>query len=238
MNQNPYMGNNNNQNQYQQGVYQQNGTQQTNQNVQPNGQNPVLNMSDVELVAQYEKNKNKKPAIMLMIAAVFAIVVGIIYNPLMNAIDGTSKTTNTATSNTTTITTSNLNCTYNTTAQAEGTNTSIALSLNFDSSKLTGYTKSLTVTPITGSTTGATTITTMTTAYQALEANAITGYTIKTTATSSELKSLLTVDLTTLDPTKLTTAYTGNAFTNVTYTKDMTIDEAKAVATTEGYTCS
>ena len=46
----------------------------------------VLNLSDFEKVAEFEKSTSKRPAIFLAILGIFCIMSGFAYNPILNIV--------------------------------------------------------------------------------------------------------------------------------------------------------
>lgn len=198
-------------------------------------QTQVLNLNDVEETVNYENKTSKRPAIMLAIAGLFAIVVGIAYPYIMSAIDGEEEV---VTKKETTTNTSTLTCTITTPANADGTDTITTINFNLEDDKLQNYTKVLEVTPTAGNATGSVTIQTLLTNYKALEATTIDGYVISTSQTATGIKSTLNIDLTKLDVTRLTDIHKGNTFTNVEYALNTDSTTLSTNLTSAGYTCS
>ncbi len=221
--------------------YQNNPSQATPQMVDL-GNTQVLNISDVERA--YRNKNNKRPALMLAFAGLFAIVMGILYPIIMSSLEDEEtpsepvteeKEENPAESETAN---SELACTYNAVASVDGVDTKIDINFTFNDNKLTNFTKTQNITPTAGSTVGATTLTNLATSYQALNTtDELPGYSLETTATQSQVTSILTVDMTVIDKTKLADQYKANTFTNVLYEKDQTKEQVMATAQTEGYTC-
>lgn len=206
----------------------------------------VLNLSDVEKVASYEKKTSKRPAIFLAIAGIFAIIVGIAYNPIMTAIDGEEELvqneSNSGDVNNGDVVENNsqvetLSCTISQAGNSDGTDTTTTIVLSFNDLKLQSYTKSLTVTPTVGNTAGPTTIQTLLQSYKSLEANQVNGYSISTQQVDTGIQSNISIDLSTLDKNLLTDVYRNNTFTNVEYDLNTPKDTVTTALTTAGYVC-
>ena len=86
----------------------------------------VLNLQDVEEAARYEKATSKKPAILVAVIGFFAIFLGTslpFVNSLMNQKDTSLKTDKTIEKKQILNTESNLNCTYTSLNNPDGTDT-------------------------------------------------------------------------------------------------------------------
>lgn len=211
----------------------------------------VLNMDDVEEIAKYEKAKSRRPAIMLAVAGVLAIVMGIVQPIIMNTINGPEASGNVDSEKTDdnnnageAVVDNNeagaqaLSCTYAALASADGVDTSMTISFNFADSKLQNFTKNIAVVPTVGNEVlGTTTINTLLATYQGIAATQPAGYVLVASVDGTSLSGNLNVDFSTLDKTTLSTDVAANILTSVNYDKDATFDDVKAAALAEGYTC-
>ena len=211
-----------------------------NQNVEPIevvdlAKTHVLNLNEVEEVANYEVKTSKKPIIMLVIAGVFSIAMGFLYPIIMNAIDGTSGNVEEAPKEV--VFKFTLNCTLTSPNSSDGTDSNTSIVFNFENSKLVNYTKTLSMIPTAGNSVGVSSVQNYLTSFKSLESNNIDGYTIKSENVDTGFNSIVTVDLKKFNKSDLTAAYTANSFTNVNYEKDQNVDKVKEQVVLAGYIC-
>lgn len=201
---------------------------------------PVLNLNEVEEVALYENKTNKRPAIMLLIAGVFSIVMGIVYPIIMDKLEEEPVVTDSSSSSTSTtdVSSSVLSCSYSNKNDADGTNSKESIKFNFTSDDtLTNYSKSLYMVPIDGNQNGLVTVQSIYDNLILLQSNNIDGYLLTSSLTDGVLQSSLSVNLELLDYSLLTDNYFTNNYTKVSFNKNNTYEQVKKLVTDSGYTC-
>lgn len=201
---------------------------------------PVLNLNEVEEVALYENKTNKRPAIMLLIAGIFSIVMGIVYPIIMDKLEEEPVVTDSSSSSTSTtdVSSSVLSCSYSNKNDADGTNSKESITFNFTSDDtLTNYSKSLYMVPIDGNQNGLVTVQSIYDNLVLLQSNNIDGYLLTSSLTDGVLQSSLSVNLELLDYSLLTDNYSTNNYTKVSFNKNNTYEQVKKLVTDSGYTC-
>lgn len=205
----------------------------------------VLNLSAVEEVAKFEKKTSKKPAIIVGVLGLFAIIIGILYQPIMAMIDGGENTSSNANSEKTPVVENSdtegnveITCQLSQAGNADGTDVTRGMVLVFHDSKLQSYQKTLDVVVTAGNSTGSTTIQTLFNTYQSLIDQSPTGYQLSVEQAEGNLHSTITIDLASFDKTSLDAKYTGDIFTNVEFNLDDERATVEENLTQNGYTCS
>ena len=208
----------------------------------------VLNLQELERVANYEKKTSKRPAALFAFAGFLAITLGILYPNIMMAVDSIGGIQNTSyrinienkynLDTTLPVATDKVTCTLTQPALADGTDRVYTTELFFHEQKLQTYVKTLTAVPTIGNPTGPTTIQTIYTHYSAYDNMPINGYKVLTTAENSGTKVEITIDLKALDKTQLTYNHAANQFTNVEYELNSDQTAIQNALTTAGYTCT
>lgn len=202
----------------------------------------VLNLTDLEEVAKYEKKTSKRPAIMLACTGLFAIIMGITYPFLMSAIDGgesqqlSSKVEKRKVDDTSNIK-EEVVCHIAQPNNPDGTDTITTLTLIFNQDKLESYIKILNVNATVGNTTGPITVQNYLTGYKAFETNAIPGYSVLSQQTETGMAATVTINLQLLNKATFPEMHKTNPLTNVEY--DLNADKNTIVTslTATGYTC-
>ncbi len=204
--------------------------------------NQVLNMEELEAAAKYENQLNRRPALMLMGAAIFAIVMGFAYPYIMAFVDGTSsieqtpvdesETTGAAPSEETEV--NKITCLKTVTDEAADLVYNYETIIDFNEGLISIYTKNLNV--VTSNTT-ATEYNEVLTANKALDIEQ-NGYTVTTTEGPQGFTSNLVIDFASADLTALTDAHKTHEFTKTPFVKETTSDIVKETLTTEGYECN
>lgn len=200
----------------------------------------VLNLNDLEKVAKYEKKISKKPAIFIAIFGLLLIISGIALQYTVFAPKEEKKpNNNTENKNTPTDNGTGVSCNLSQLANADGTDLTQNVTLNFTKNQLKNYVKVLSIIPTVGNeVTGNATIKNILPIYQSLEATKINGYQISTTMQNAALQGTVIIDLTILDKTQITDAYKTNIFSNVEFDLNETKEAVVAKATAAGYTCN
>ncbi len=214
----------------------------------------VLNFSEVEQVAKYEKKTSKKPAIVVASIGIFAIMLGAFYPAIYNSLKGNGDDAVRVHENskfretTQTVATSNsLECSLTQVNEQDSTTSVTTFTFKVDNGKLNSYEKVLnivstapTLTETPASIIGADVIInsalpkqvvgyTVTKDFQndPTNPNIVNNYTIK-----------VAVDLTRLDKTTLATECVNNPFLNVEYNLGDNIETIKQNLVSLGYSCN
>ena len=205
----------------------------------------VLNLKDLEQIANYEKKTSKKPAIFLAVVGAFLILGGSAYTPIMNMLyrepivekvvvskKEIPEPVNDAELN------AGLICAYDVLNGSSGIDMKMVINLHFTEGKLTSYDKIMDVLPSIGKEAeGMGTINNLLPAYQNYEKNNIPGFTIKTEARGSGFETKVVVDLEKLNPSLLHDNYKNDPITRI----DFVLNDTKDIALTRSknlqYTC-
>jgi len=198
----------------------------------------VLNLSDVERVANYEKKTSKKPAIVLAIIGVMAISLGLVYpsietalskEPTSNKVENKMTQDELVSEETTTqarveepVQTTNVTCKVSSTGNKNGTDAFLETTLTFENAKLKSFTKKYTAVATAGNPIGPTSIQNLMTGYKYFDTVTIEGYKTLTTPlpTGNGFLVTINVDLTKFNPQTLPTTHKYDSLTNVTYLLD------------------
>lgn len=205
----------------------------------------VLNLKDLEKVANYEKKTSKKPAILLAVLGAFLIASGAAYVPIMDILNREPIIEKAVVSKKTLpepVNDAKLNegliCTYNVLNASNGTDMKMVINLHFTDGKLTSYDKIMDILPSVGKEAeGIVTIQNLLSAYQNYEQANILGYSIKSVSKGAGFETKVVVDLEKLDPTTLPSSYSDKAITR----NDFVLNDTKEIALTRSknlqYTC-
>lgn len=211
----------------------------------------VLNFNEVEQVAKYEKKTSKKPAGVVALIGLFAIMLGVFY-PSINASFNKSQPKDKVVDNkfreteTVSVISSSLECSLAQT-NADNTTTVLTLDFTFDNGKLKSYDKKTNVvSTISNLTQTPNTIIVFDTAINAIMQNTIEGYVItkeyQPDATNSNVVSnynaKVSIDLEKVNKAAFPTIYSTNPYLNIEYNLDDNIDMIKQKLTMAGYTCN
>ncbi len=206
----------------------------------------VLNLSELERVANYEKRTSKKPAAICAILGIMCITLGLSYNNIVSIFTGTpvNEKENSAAhreiekEETTISPVSTMNCQY-TSYGTDGYDTVVNMTLIFNNGALKSYTKVMDVTPTVGQETLATgTISNLKAAYhQTFDHLSIPGHQVVTNDKGTGFETIVAIDLTTLDSTQLNMYHALNVVTKVEFALDDTKDAVLTKAQPLGYIC-
>lgn len=206
----------------------------------------VLNLSELERVANYEKRTSKKPAAILATIGVICITLGLSYNNIVSIFTGTPVNNNENTvahreneaETSTPEPVGTLNCQYTNLAGYGGQDTNVTMTLIFNNGKLKSYTKIMSLTPTPGQeAVAATTIPQLLTNYQAFETVTVPGYQIISNAKGTGFETIVSIDLASLDSTKLISHHHNNVVTKVEFALDDTKETVMTKADALGYVC-
>lgn len=202
----------------------------------------VLNLNDVKELAKFERRTSKKPAILLAIAGLLSISLGFSYPNIMTALDKASTTETKEEKKQEEV----LNkvqeniqeCKYLSGANADGTSGTVTYSLLYnENDQLQSYTMVLTIDPQTGSANGLVATQNVYNSYKALDAIALTGYTMATSYTDTGMKAIANVDLAKFNKATLTAAHNSNYFAQVPFNYGDTKTTIEQNLTSGGYIC-
>ena len=214
----------------------------------------VLNLSDVERVANYEKKTSKKPAIVLAIMGIMSISLGLMYPSVQTMMSKDTTSTKVEervnddsymNSETTTqarveeVQTTNVTCKINSPSNPDGTDTYLETVFTFENALLKSFAKNYTAVATVGHPTGATTIQNLMNGYKYFDTVDIEGYKTLTTPnqTGNGFLVNINVDLTKFNPQTLPATHKYNSLTNVTYVLDTNQATLVAQLTSQGYVC-
>ncbi len=204
----------------------------------------VLNLSDFEQVAKYEKSTSKRPAIFLAILGVICIISGFSYTPIMNIV--IEKITPPAPviskrvtdSNLTKTLTDTMTCHFTNVGNATGVDITMDINLSFYDGKLNSYNKTMECIVALGKEkVGKQNINKYYPSFKALEPINIAGYKTTTTLLDNGFETKVNIDLKTLNPQQLTTEHNNNLITKAEFAYGDTKDSAYQKASVYGYIC-
>lgn len=207
----------------------------------------VLNFTDVQEIARYERKTSKRPAALFAFAGILAITLGFSYKNIMNAVDAIPSMT--SQEPTETIYTDNiLNsvktatnstvCTYTSPLNGDGTYGVVSYNFIFNESDLLQkYTMTLTLDPEQGNDNGKVAVQNTYNSYKELDVLTINGYQAATTYNKTGMKSVISTDLTVLDKAQLTPKHNASPFTAVSDSLNDTKENIVAKYTAGNYVC-
>ena len=202
----------------------------------------VLNLSDVERVANYEKAVSKKPAIIVGTLGLFSIALGLLYNPVYDMINKKVEEPVKQRVEEKIIpkeVAENITCTLNMPNNADGTDYSVVVNLKYKENVLQGYVRTYTKSPNEAHPEAQEAVTKSMNDYKALEANPMEpGYILKTNALGNGFTVVTTVDFDKLDLTKLNPVFGNNPYTKVEHNKNTPKESAIKYYKDLKYTCN
>ncbi len=199
----------------------------------------VLNLTELQKVANYEKRTSKRPAIFVAILGLFAISLGIAYPSILNLVTpkydppviSKNRVSDLAATNNSSVSCTSL-------ANTETTSLYFDMNLNFVDNKLDSYTKKFEASPIAGKEEAAVNeMQYFITLHKNIEAVEVPGYIITDTGDVNKLTVNVSIDLKKYDATKMTEYHNSNLSTKVEYSLNETKESVVAKATAAGYTC-
>lgn len=202
----------------------------------------VLNLQDVEEIANYEKRTSKKPAIILAIIGLLFISSGgtlsIIQKmdakPVKNTAPATSEVQKKVESK---PAMTNLSCVYISANNGDGTSNEFIINYNFSDGELVSFTKKNVINQLPNEPAGLQTIQGYINGYKPYTVD-IPGYSVViTTNNTTQLTSLTTVDLEKLDMTKYPQFNQSHVTTSIEYQIGTEYETLKTNMIEQGYTC-
>lgn len=205
----------------------------------------VLNLSDFERVAKYEKSVSKKPAIFLSVLGIFCIIAGLSYNSIMAfVIDKITppapQISKRITENKDLIETKNdtVICHYTSIDANAGTELILDLNLIFYNNILDTCVKNMSfVTSLGKETTGQPVVDYYYPIFKSFEEMTIPGYTSKTNLINNGFETKTTMDLKTVNVESLTDQHKAYPATTVDFIYGEDKETATQRAISYGYTC-
>lgn len=204
----------------------------------------VLNLTDVQEIAKYERKVSKRPAFLFAFAGVLAISLGFAYPNIMTAIDSMPSTVSSSFVDNiedpvlnNEVVNANPNvgsCVYTSSLNADGTQGTTTYNFNFQDGLLQSYTKVLLLNQIQEA--GLVSINNIYNTYKPLDTLQINGYQVSTTYTQTGVSVTTTIDLTQLDKTLLPVE-TGQVYSSVEYNLGDAKDVIYANLSQNGYVC-
>lgn len=205
----------------------------------------VLNLSDFERVAKYEKSVSKKPAIFLSVLGMFCIIAGLSYNSVMAfVIDKITppapQVSKRITKNKDLIETKNdtVTCHYTSIDANAGTELILDLNLIFYNNVLDTCVKNMSfVTSLGKETTGQQVVNYYYPIFKSFEEMTIPGYTSKTNLINNGFETKTTMDLKITNVESLTDQHKASPATTVDFIYGEDKETATQRAISYGYTC-
>lgn len=210
----------------------------------------VLNLNDVEELANYEKTVSKKPAIVVGILGLFALSIGMFYPKIVAFLDN-SKDKNVvynrvdkddeAIYNSKSLNEENLNtqltCMKAILANPDGTDLNLTYNFNFVNNALQSYTKLAIYNINATNPNGTVTVDNLYNTFTAISQIPIVGYYLQTSKTSNGLTVSMNADLTKFSPTTLPDTHKTYTISNVEYALNTTKEIITTTSETNGFTC-
>lgn len=201
----------------------------------------VLNLQEVEKVAKFEKGTSKKPAIIFAFIGILSITFGTTFGitEMLSAnktLKGKSQKRQVEKTETSKNDNKSLKCTLTTINNPDGTDTLYNIDFAFEDGKLTGYTKTFTISPTPGNPQGPAGVQNYVVGYQPYMVQ-LPGYTVTVTPSGSNLIAKITVDYKVLDVTTVPEMQKDHFTTMLEYqlnTEKQTIYDEKV---SKGFTC-
>lgn len=230
-------GQNQNQMQQNQQVQKQQMTEEELQRTQ------VLNFDDFKQVARYEKISSKKPAIIVALIGVLALIFGgsysVVQSQMAKKTEENNKSTVQARKKDVKEDKVELTCVRKKEALASvtGLNEELTIKYIFENDKLTSFTKELNLTIPEGSTTGESAVQTYLTALEPYLVQ-LDGYKISVKQVDKGVLTTTDVDYKTIDVTKVPELNQQNEYFNITYIAGTNKSAISQDMATQEYQCS
>ena len=199
----------------------------------------VLNLSDVQEIAKFERKVSKRPAFLFAFAGILAISLGFAYPNIMTAIDSMPSTVSSSLVDNIEDSHFNTNpnlgtCVYTSSLNENGTQGTKTYNLRFKDGQLQSYTKVLILNQIQEA--GLVAINNSYNSYKFFDTLQINGYNVSTTKTETGISVVTTIDLTKLDKT-IVPVETQPTFSSVDFNLGDTKETIFATLTQNGYIC-
>jgi hypothetical protein len=218
-----------------------NQTNQTQQSTQVSqeelAKTQVLNLTDVQEIAKFERKTSKRPAALFAFAGVLAIALGFSYPNIMTAIDAIPSNSKEdsveiiyADNVLNNIKPNDATCTFTSPNNGDGTSGKVSYKFIFnEDNQLQRYTMTLNLDALAGDVNGLAAVQNYYNQYRVLDVLTLNGYASSTTYTETGMQTIVTADLSVLDKATLTPTHNALGFAQVTDslgdTKDMIIQK-------------
>lgn len=200
----------------------------------------VLNFDTFKQVARYEKISSKKPAIIVALLGVLAIVIGGAYPIVQSQMaksNEKNKSTVQARKREVKPVASELTCTQTTPSVGNGLDQTITIKYNFIDNKLTSFTKELNLGLTAGTTTGQVALQDFINALQPFLVQK-DGYSVTAKKIENGVVTTTSVDYKTVDINSLPEINQQNGYFNVMYLADTNMEAIKQDMTNYNYICN
>lgn len=200
----------------------------------------VLNFDTFKQVARYEKISSKKPAIIVALLGVLAIVIGGAYPIVQSQMaksNEKNKSTVQARKREVKPIASELTCTQTTPSVGNGLDQTITIKYNFIDNKLTSFTKELNLGLTAGTTTGQVALQDFINALQPFLVQK-DGYSVTAKKIENGVVTTTSVDYKTVDINSLPEINQQNGYFNVMYLADTNMEAIKQDMTNYNYICN
>ena len=200
----------------------------------------VLNFDTFKQVARYEKISSKKPAIIVALLGVLAIVIGGTYPIVQSQMaksNEKNKSTVQARKREVKPVASELTCTQTTPSVGNGLDQTITIKYNFIDNKLTSFTKELNLGLTAGTTTGQVALQDFINALQPFLVQK-DGYSVTAKKIENGVVTTTSVDYKTVDINSLPEINQQNGYFNVMYLADTNMEAIKQDMTNYNYICN
>lgn len=200
----------------------------------------VLNFDTFKQVARYEKISSKKPAIIVALLGVLAIVIGGTYPIVQSQMaksNEKNKSTVQARKREVKPIASELTCTQTTPSVGNGLDQTITIKYNFIDNKLTSFTKELNLGLTAGTTTGQVALQDFINALQPFLVQK-DGYSVTAKKIENGVVTTTSVDYKTVDINSLPEINQQNGYFNVMYLADTNMEAIKQDMTNYNYICN
>lgn len=206
----------------------------------------VLNLTDVQEIAKFERKTSKRPALLFAIAGVLAITLGLSYPHIMTSLDAMPSNIKTEIKPLITDTDivknkvqeNKTSCVFTSPRNDDGTSGMATYNLSFDEEdKLQGYTMTLELDALPNDNNGILSVQKYYNLFKSLNEIPLNGYKSTTTTTATGMKSVVVVDLSKLNKSTLTSTHLSNPFSNVPYNFGDTKEAITGQLIASGYVC-
>ncbi len=205
----------------------------------------VLNLSDVERIASYEKMVSKKPAIVIGIIGLFALSLGIFYPKIvsfMNNEEDKGEVYNRVEKEEdkeilTNDVTTQLTCTKSSLGNADGVDYSLTYNYTFKNDALQNYTKLAIYNANATIPTSASSIEGLYNGFVSFSTTPVTGYFLQASKTTNGFTVSLNVDLTKFNISTLPDINKTHFVSNVEFSLNEKKDIVSNISISNGFTC-
>lgn len=203
----------------------------------------VLNLNELERIANYEKKTSKKPALVLAALGIMCITIGASYSGVLSILDSANNPPKNSVEHKevddgSKQSIATMSCKYTAFGGEDGTDTTVDMTLIFNNGKLSNYTKVMNLVPTSGKEAETKAfVTQLLSDYQLFETLTIPGYKISSNAKGNGFETVVSLELDELDLEQLNVYHWRNVVTKAEFalndTKETVLEKAKDL----GYIC-